>query len=235
MTQAEAQQEEDTAASVRLLADLRQVFQAAGAEALYTSTILEALHRLEDAPWADWYGHPLTTRDLARLLRPYQVESKNIREHGTGAPRKGYARADLHDAWARYVPLHPLHELQASETAAQPSNGHVADQPAVSATSATDLGAVADVAATPDPSATGLTCDVAHVADVAAPPGTNGNGWRHDQPLTPCAACGVNTSNRSSSGRPLHLACASRTTAEAPDPDQCPRRHDTPPSEDPGR
>jgi hypothetical protein len=50
MTAAEAQQEEDTAASVRLLADLRQLFQATGAEALYTSTILEALHQLEDAP-----------------------------------------------------------------------------------------------------------------------------------------------------------------------------------------
>jgi Protein of unknown function (DUF3631) len=108
MTQAEAQQEEDTAASVRLLADLRHIFQAGDAEALYTSTILEALHELEDAPWADWYGHPLTTRELARLLRPYQVESKNLREHGTGAPRKGYMRTDLQDAWARYVPLHPL-------------------------------------------------------------------------------------------------------------------------------
>ena len=115
MTAAEAQQEEDTSASVRLLADLRQVFTAADAEALYTSTILEALHQLEDAPWADWYGHPLTTRDLAKLLRPYQVESKNIREHG-GAPRKGYARADLQDAWTRYVPLHPLHALQPSRT-----------------------------------------------------------------------------------------------------------------------
>ena len=70
MTAAEAQQEEDTAASVRLLADLRQVFTAADAEALYTSTILEALHQLEDAPWADWYGHPLTTRDLASCCAP---------------------------------------------------------------------------------------------------------------------------------------------------------------------
>jgi hypothetical protein len=143
MTQAEAQQEEDTAASVRLLADLRQLFQATDAEALYTSTILEGLHQLEDAPWADWYGHPLTTRDLARLLRPYQVESKNVREQGTGAPRKGYARADLQDAWARYVPLHPLHPLhplQEPEPAGHPGNGHVADQQRPSATSATDPG-----------------------------------------------------------------------------------------------
>jgi hypothetical protein len=222
MTQAEAQQEEDTAASVRLLADLRHVFQAADGEALYTSTILEALHQLEDAPWADWYGHPLTTRDLAKLLRPYQVESKNIREHGTGAPRKGYAQADLHDAWARYVPLHPLHplhELQGLEPAGQTGNGHVADQQRPSATSATGPGDVADVAAPPNPSATGLTCDVADVADVAAPPASNGNGWRYDQPMTPCAVCATGTSNRAPSGRPLHLTCAARTTTEGPDHD----------------
>jgi len=219
MTAAEAQQEEDTAASVRLLADIRQVFTAAAAEALYTSTLLEALHQLEDAPWADWYGHPLTTRDLARLLRPYQVESKNIREHGTGAPRKGYARTDLQDTWARYVPLHPLQELQASEPAGHTGNGHVADPQPPSATSATSPGHVADVAATPIPSATGLTCDVAHVADVAAPPATNGNGWRYDQPLVPCAVCATATSNRDSSGRPLHLTCDARTTAKGPDHD----------------
>jgi Protein of unknown function (DUF3631) len=216
MTQAEAQQEEDTAASVRLLADLRQIFQAADAEGLYTSTILDALHKLEDAPWADWYGHPLTTRDLAKLLRPYQVESKNIREHGIGAPRKGYVRADLQDAWTRYVPLHPLHALQKPEPAGHTGNGHVADQQPLSATSATCPGDVADVAATPNPSATGLTCDVAHVADVAAPPASNGDGWRYDQPLTPCAACGTGTTNRAPSGQPLHLACDTGTTAEGP-------------------
>jgi len=219
MTAAEAQQEEDTSAGVRLLADLRQVFQVANAEALYTSTILEALHQLEDAPWADWYGHPLATRDLARLLRPYQVESKNIREHGTGAPRKGYARGDLHDAWARYVPLHPLHALQQPEPAGQPGNGHVADPQPPSATSATSPGHVADVAEPLIPSATGLTCDVAHVADVAAPPASNGDGWRYDQPMAPCAVCATGTSHRAPSGRPLHLACAARTTTESPDHD----------------
>jgi hypothetical protein len=219
MTAAEAQQEEDTAASVRLLADLRHIFQMTGAEALYTSTILEALHRLEDGPWADWYGHLLATRELARLLRPYQVESKNVREQGTGQPRKGYARADLHDAWARYVPLHPLHPLhplQEAEPAGQPGNGHVADPQPPSATSATSPDHVADVAEALIPSATGLTCDVAHVADVAAPPASNGNGWRYDQPMAPCAACGTATTNRAPSGQPLHLACDTRTTTEGP-------------------
>jgi hypothetical protein len=67
--------------------------------------------------------------------------------------------------------------------------------------------AVSDVSQGPEASATDLTCDVAHVADVPHTPGTNGNGWRYDQPLTPCAACGTGTTNRAPSGRPLHLAC----------------------------
>src|SRR6266536_2144778 len=69
MTEAESQQEEDTSLGPRLLADLRDLFDQAGADTLYTTTILERLHKIDDAPWADWYGHPLTTRDLAKLLR----------------------------------------------------------------------------------------------------------------------------------------------------------------------
>ncbi len=186
MTGAEAQHEQDTSAGVRLLADLRDLYDQTGADALYTSTLLERLHKLEEAPWADWYGHPLRARELADLLKRYQVESRNVREHGTGEPRKGYRRADLHDAWTRYVPLHPLHPLQQPEPAGQPGREPVADGEPRAATSATSPGPVADVADGQTPSATGLTCDVAHVADVAAPPSANGNrsqppGWRCDR------------------------------------------------------
>jgi hypothetical protein len=220
MTVAEAQQEEDASAGVRLLADLRQIFQAADAEALYTSTILDRLHTLEDAPWADWYGRPLSTRELAKLLRPYQVRSKSVREHGTGASLKGYARADLHDAWQRYVVPTPqaTHATQEEEPAAQAPRPDVADAHPPSDTSATSRPAVSDVSQGPEASATGLTWNVAHVADVAAPATSNGNGWRYDQPLVPCAACGTGTSNRAPSGRPLHLTCAAGTT-EGPDDD----------------
>jgi hypothetical protein len=173
MTAAEAQQEEDTSASVRLLADLREVFGAA--EALYTTTILEALHKLEDAPWPDWYGHPLSTRDLAKLLRPFGVRAKNVREPG-GEPRKGYARADLHEPWARYVPLRPPHD---DETPAQPGRERVADGEPRSATSATPPGSVADVADGPSPSATGLASQVADVAHVAHTPRSNGTPGRY--------------------------------------------------------
>jgi hypothetical protein len=176
MTAAEAQQEEDTSASVRLLGDLREAFDQADADALYSTTILERLHKLDEAPWADWYGHPLAARDLARLLRPFGVHAKNVREHGD-EPRKGYARADLYEPWARYVPLHPLHPPHPPQFGEPPGQSHqtlVADPRAPSATSATPVGSVADVADRRGPSATGLTSQVADVADVAHTPRSNG-------------------------------------------------------------
>jgi hypothetical protein len=205
LTAAEAQQEEDTSAGVRLLGDLREVF--GDDDALYSTTILDRLHKLEDGPWADWYGRLLTSRDLAKLLRPYQVRPKDVREHGTGAPRKGYTRQDLHEPWARYLPLRPRHPRHNDEPAAQPGHRPVADRQPSSATSATGPGDVADVADRLDPSATGLTSQVADVADVAHTSSADGNGWRYDQPLARCVACGTGTSNRAPSGRPLHLAC----------------------------
>jgi hypothetical protein len=207
MTRAESQQEEDSTASVRLLADLRDLFDQADAEALYTTTILERLHKIDDAPWADWYGHPLTTRDLAKLLRPYEAMSKSVREHGTGEPRKGYHRSDLHEPWSRYLPSQGSHGSHEGETAAQACAGNVSDGEDPSDTSATGAVHVTHVSEGETPSATGLTSDVTPVTPVTAPPGVDRNGWRFNQPLAPCAVCGTGTSNRAPSGRPLHLGC----------------------------
>ena len=91
--------QDDTASlGARLLADLKAVFRAA--EQLSTETILDKLHALEEAPWADWYGHPLNPRDLAKLLKPYGARPVVVRI-GESTPR-GYRAADLADAWKRY-------------------------------------------------------------------------------------------------------------------------------------
>ena len=65
--------EEDAADGVRLLADLRDVFGQQ--DKLWTKTILGQLHGISEAPWGDWYGHPLKDRELAMLLKPYGVRS----------------------------------------------------------------------------------------------------------------------------------------------------------------
>jgi hypothetical protein len=84
----------------RLLADLRAVFGTA--EVMSSEAILGKLHGLEESPWGDWYGHQLTFRDLARLLKPYEVRPVVVRI-GDATPR-GYRRSDLHSAWRSYLP-----------------------------------------------------------------------------------------------------------------------------------
>jgi Protein of unknown function (DUF3631) len=89
-----------TTVGSRLLGDIRYVFE--GDDYVATVELLRRLSELEDGPWADWYGKPLTSRGLAKLLEPYRVTPRNTRV--SGEPRqRGYFRADFTDAWDRYV------------------------------------------------------------------------------------------------------------------------------------
>ena len=90
----------DLTLSERLLADLWGVFP--DVHAMWTQTILAKLHEIGEAPWADWYGRPLNARDLARLLHPFGAPTFYVRVGEV--VKKGYRRADLHDAWSRYPP-----------------------------------------------------------------------------------------------------------------------------------
>ncbi|WP_331731234.1 DUF3631 domain-containing protein [Streptomyces sp. NBC_00859] len=111
---------------IRLLTDLRdQVFN--GIDRLPTVAILDRLHSLDEAPWADMGGRPLDPRGLSKMLREYMtgdnapIAARNIKA-GTSV-MKGYYATDLHDAWQRYCPppaespLLPLPPLPASSEA----------------------------------------------------------------------------------------------------------------------
>jgi hypothetical protein len=85
---------------VELLEHVRDAF--AGAEALWTETLLERLHGCPESPWRDVKGKPLDDRGLARRLRGFSIKSRSVRlgsQH-----RKGYRAEDFHDAWKRYLP-----------------------------------------------------------------------------------------------------------------------------------
>ncbi|MEO3811351.1 DUF3631 domain-containing protein [Sphaerisporangium sp. B11E5] len=148
----ERDQQADASASVslRLLTDLRAVF---GDERyLYTTTILDRLHKIDESPWADYYGRPFGPRDLSKLLTAYEVESKNVRESG-GPPKKGYSADDLWDSWSRYISRQgERYKGYKSDDAGQAGSG---ENP------------VADASATGQSSATALTWEVADVAHVA--------------------------------------------------------------------
>jgi Protein of unknown function (DUF3631) len=111
---------------IRLLSEIKVVF--AEDDHLTTADLLRRLHDLEDAPWGDWYGSPLSGRGLAKLLGPYRVMPMQRRVHGEKS--RGYFRSDFTDAWTRYV-LDPLPESGTSGTSGTPEPEPVATVPDV--------------------------------------------------------------------------------------------------------
>lgn len=102
---------------VRLLGDLRTVF--GDCEALSTDEIIKALCLIDEAPWGDLHGKPINARGISNRLGTYGVRSKNVRIGDHVA--KGYARADLWDAWQRYLGASPIASATCATDATNPS------------------------------------------------------------------------------------------------------------------
>jgi hypothetical protein len=93
-----------------LLTDIRTVFDRYGTDRLRTRTeLIPALAGLEDNLWSEWTGledaaapHVVTTGDIGRLLRPFNIRSKTIwppqRRQGTKS-ESGYYRCQFEAAW----------------------------------------------------------------------------------------------------------------------------------------
>jgi hypothetical protein len=93
---------------IRLLADIRSVWD--GTEGMHTDALLDALNKMDEAPWGDLRGKPLDARGLSRMLRDYEAHPVDVRADVNGASvnRKGYKRDELYDAWQRYLPPPPV-------------------------------------------------------------------------------------------------------------------------------
>ena len=155
-----AEDDSDTTLGARLLADLRDVF--GDRDAMHGETILDELHKIDEAPWADYFGHALNARDMARLLKPYGVASVQVKLAGEG--RKGYRREHLYDPWQRYLP--PLPGV--SETSATSETSQVSDTLPVSG-----FGSEAK----PETETPTLTSAVAEVSQVSDTPRGSGQEW----------------------------------------------------------
>jgi hypothetical protein len=87
-----------------LLSDIQEAFKAKATDRLSSAELVEHLAGLEDRPWPEWRGKPLSKSTLARLLTPFGVFSGTIRLPNDRTA-KGYYLAAFEDAFARY--LHP--------------------------------------------------------------------------------------------------------------------------------
>jgi hypothetical protein len=99
LSSGEAREEESL--SIRLLSDVRQVFEATGADGLKTSVLISELAAIEESPWGDWYGKQFTPQALSKLLKPYHIRTLSIWVEGAKA--RGYKREQFAEVWGRYL------------------------------------------------------------------------------------------------------------------------------------
>jgi putative DNA primase/helicase len=91
----------EDSSGITLLGDIRELFTGEG-DRISSSEMVRLLSKLDDRPWAEWrHGKSITTVQLARVLRPFGIRSRNVRISGVTV--KGYLQADFHDAFERYL------------------------------------------------------------------------------------------------------------------------------------
>jgi len=105
--------EADGSARIQLLEDLQSLFQEKKATGLASSEIVEYLGEMEDRPWPEWKsGRPITTRQLARLLKPFGVTPGLLWIDNKGV--RGYQIDNFEDVFRRYLSLQdPVSDLLA--------------------------------------------------------------------------------------------------------------------------
>jgi hypothetical protein len=99
---------EDESSGVRLLADIRGIFEQKEVDRFSSVELCRSLNDLEESPWGDWKGKILDPRGLARLLRPFtRADGERIKPDSVrladGKTPKGYLREWFTDAWGRYL------------------------------------------------------------------------------------------------------------------------------------
>lgn len=109
-------QSADDSIGVRLLTDIRQIFEARETDKIFSAALVDALAAIEISPWGELsHGKPITAPKLARLLRPFGVTPHTLRMGSETS--KGYELADFEDSFKRYLrlPASPLSHPPASK------------------------------------------------------------------------------------------------------------------------
>lgn len=97
MVSAAEEAEESSSLNVRLLADIRSVFDAEGVAFLKSAMLCERLCELDESPWK---GFELSPSKLGHKLREYGIKTG----HNAAKTERGYRLADFLDAFERYLP-----------------------------------------------------------------------------------------------------------------------------------
>jgi putative DNA primase/helicase len=90
--------DEPQSAGVLLLRDVNEIFETRGIAQIGSAELCTVLCALEESPWGEWRrGSPITSRGIAKLLKPFGVKPRQDRAGSK------YWQADLADPLARYL------------------------------------------------------------------------------------------------------------------------------------
>jgi hypothetical protein len=121
---------DDDSHRVRLLADISGTFGSQGVDRISSADLVAELHELEDSPWPEWHGKPITKTGVASLLKHFEIRPRTVRlDNGTTA--KGYRREQFEDAFSRYIPDLKCHNVTTRMDRgieAESATSHVTDE-----------------------------------------------------------------------------------------------------------
>jgi hypothetical protein len=101
---------------VRLLFDIRTIFEQRAIDRIWTSELLRALYELENAKWDEFWGlkgdkdpHKLHKGELYRLLRTKKIQSRTVWKIGVGGRKSanGFLREQFEAVWRQLFPDTP--------------------------------------------------------------------------------------------------------------------------------
>lgn len=93
------EERQDDSVTATLIRDISDVFDASGHDRMRTADLLAQLYEIEESPWGDWYGKPLSAHGLSRLLKAYRVRTMPV--WADGKTVKGYKVEQFEDAFAQ--------------------------------------------------------------------------------------------------------------------------------------
>ena len=101
----------------QLLEDIAKIFAENRVEKISSDELCKALAEMEERPWPEWRkGKPISPRQVAKLLRPFNILPRQTRIGMENVRR--YHLEDIRDTLSRYTPDFGI----LSATALQPNN-----------------------------------------------------------------------------------------------------------------
>jgi Protein of unknown function (DUF3631) len=89
----------DDSLTARLLADLHGIFATTERRRFQTAELIDELVKIEESPWGDWHGRPITPQALSKLLRPYRIQTMSVKVDGVTV--RGYKAEQFAEAFDR--------------------------------------------------------------------------------------------------------------------------------------